>query len=161
MATKKTNAARILDKLGIQYKIAEYEVDETDLSATHLAETIGQNVDIIFKTLVARGEKSGHAVFIIPGGCELNLKAAAQALGDKKVAMIQVKELLPLTGYIRGGCSPFGMKKPFPTYIHESVLNHPVVYVSAGVRGMQLIISPQDLIKATGAKTWNLVDAGL
>ena len=158
MALKKTNAARILDKLGIQYKIAEYEVDESDLSATHLAETIGQNVDIIFKTLVARGEKNGLAVFVIPGGDELNLKAAAQAMGDKKVAMIQVKELLPLTGYIRGGCSHFGMKKNFPTYIHESVLNHPVVYVSAGVRGMQLILSPQDLIKATGAKTWNLVE---
>jgi len=158
MATKKTNAARILDNLGIQYSLVEYQVDEEDLSATHVAETVGQSPDVIFKTLVARGEKNGIAVFIIPGGDELNLKAAAQAMGDKKVALIQVKELLPLTGYIRGGCSPFGMKKNFPTYIHKSVLTHPKVYVSAGVRGMQVVISPKDLIRATKATTCNLVE---
>ena len=158
MALKKTNAARILDRLGIQYRIAEYQVDEEDLSATHVAETIGVNPNIIFKTLVARGDKNGIAVFVIPGGDELNLKAAAQAFADKKVAMIQVKELLPLTGYIRGGCSPLGMKKSFPTFIDSSALNHPEIYISAGVRGMQLVLSPQDLIKATGAKSWSLVE---
>ena len=158
MALKKTNAARILDRLGIQYRIAEYQVDEEDLSATHVAETIGVNPNIIFKTLVARGDKNGIAVFVIPGGDELNLKAAAQAFADKKVAMIQVKELLPLTGYIRGGCSPLGMKKSFPTFVDNSALNHPEIYISAGVRGMQLVLSPQDLIKATGAKSWSLVE---
>ena len=158
MAAKKTNAARILDRLGIQYDIVEYQVDEDDLSATHVAETVGQSPDIIFKTLVARGEKNGIVVFVIPGGDELNLKAAAQVMGDKKVAMIQVKELLPLTGYIRGGCSPFGMKKNFPTYIHDSVLTHSHVYVSAGVRGMQLVVNPHDLIRATDATTYNLID---
>lgn len=158
MALKKTNAARILDRLGIQYRIAEYQVDEEDLSATHVAETIGVNPNIIFKTLVARGDKNGIAVFVIPGGDELNLKAAAQAFADKKVAMIQVKELLPLTGYIRGGCSPLGMKKSFPTFIDSSALNHPEIYISAGVRGMQLVLNPQDLIKATGAKNWSLVE---
>ena len=158
MALKKTNAARILDRLGIQYRIAEYQVDEEDLSATHVAETIGVNPNIIFKTLVARGDKNGIAVFVIPGGDELNLKAAAQAFADKKVTMIQVKELLPLTGYIRGGCSPLGMKKSFPTFIDSSALNHPEIYISAGVRGMQLVLSPQALIKATGAKTWDLVE---
>ncbi|SDC24149.1 Cys-tRNA(Pro) deacylase [Williamwhitmania taraxaci] len=158
MAAKKTNAARILDQMGIHYSIAEYQVDEADLSATHVADIIGQSPDIIFKTLVARGEKKGIAVFIIPGGDELNLKAAAQAIGDKKVSMIQVKELMPLTGYIRGGCSPLGMKKNFPTYVHDSVLSYPEVYVSAGVRGMQLVISPKDLIRATNATTWKLID---
>lgn len=155
---KKTNAARILDKLGIAYEMVEYKVDENDLSATHVAETVGVDPAVVFKTLVARGEKNGIGVFVIPATAELNLKAAAQAMGDKKVTMIQVKELLPLTGYIRGGCSPFGMKKSFPTYLHESAKHYLKIYVSAGVRGMQLVLSPQDLIQATNAAVCSIAE---
>ncbi len=155
---KKTNAARILDKLNIAYEMVEYKVDENDLSATHVAETVGVDPQVVFKTLVARGEKKGIGVFVIPATAELNLKAAAQAMGDKKVTMIQVKELLPLTGYIRGGCSPFGMKKTFPTYLHESANQFSKIYVSAGVRGMQLLLSPQDMIRATDATVCSIAE---
>jgi ybaK/ebsC protein len=155
---KKTNAARILDKLGISYEMIEYNVDENDLSATHVAETLGENPQVVFKTLVAKGEKNGIGVFIIPATYELNLKAAAQAMSDKKVTMIQVKELLPLTGYIRGGCSPIGMKKNFPTYLHESANLFSKIYISAGIRGMQLMLSPNDLIRATNAMVCSIAE---
>ena len=147
----KTNAMRMLDKAKLNYAIQEYEVDENDLSGVHVAEQIGQDPDTVFKTLVARGEKRGIVVFCIPVNQEIDLKKAAKAIGDKKIEMVHVKELLGLTGYIRGGCSPVGMKKKYPTYFHESAVLHEKIAVSAGVRGCQLIIEPEVLIKYTEA----------
>ncbi len=148
---KKTNAARILDKLRVTYELIEYQVDETDLSAIHLAETAGIPISMVFKTLVLEGDKNGNLVCIIPGGNEIDLKKAALVSSNKKVAMIKMKDLESLTGYIRGGCSPLGMKKQFPVYIDENAFNHPLIYISAGVRGMQIKISPSDLLKACKA----------
>lgn len=147
----KTNAARLLDRAGISYELIPYEVDESDLSACHLAATLGRDINRIFKTLVLRGERTGHFVCVIPGNMEVDLKAAAKAAGDKKADLIPMKELLPLTGYIRGGCSPLGMKKPFPTFFHSSAMNFDHIFVSAGQRGLQLKISPADLIKFIAA----------
>ena len=135
---KKTNAARMLDARGINYELAEYEVDESDLSAATLAIKIGQNIEQIFKTLVLRGDKTGVFVVVVPGNAEVDLKKAARISGNKNAAMVHQKELLPLTGYIRGGCSPLGMKKPYPVYIHESCHKFEFIYVSAGQRGLQL-----------------------
>ena len=149
---KKTNAARILDRLKIHYELIEYVVDESDLSAIHLAETAGIPIIQVYKTLVLEGDKNGYIVCIIPGGEEIDLKKAAIASSNKKVAMLKLKELEPLTGYIRGGCSPLGMKKPFPVFIDESAFNHALIYISAGVRGMQLRLSPTDLLIACNAK---------
>jgi Cys-tRNA(Pro)/Cys-tRNA(Cys) deacylase len=148
---KKTNAARLLDAKGISYELAEYEVDENDLSAVSLAKKIGQNIDEIFKTLVLRGDKTGVFVVVVPGNVEVDLKKAAKVSGNKSVAMVHQKELLGLTGYIRGGCSPLGMKKPYPVYIHESCILFDSIYVSAGQRGLQLKLKPEDLVKMTGA----------
>ena len=142
----KTNVARLLDKAKITYKLIPYEVDENNLAADHVAEELGEDIERVFKTLVLHGEKSGYFVCVIPGDMEVDLKAAAKAAGAKKADLIPMKELLPLTGYIRGGCSPIGMKKRFPTYFHSTVNNFDVVYVSAGVRGLQFEISPSDLI---------------
>lgn len=142
----KTNAARLLDKAKITYKLIPYEVDENNLAADHVAEELGEDIERVFKTLVLHGEKSGYFVCVIPGDMEVDLKAAAKAAGAKKADLIPMKELLPLTGYIRGGCSPIGMKKRFPTYFHSTVNNFDVVYVSAGVRGLQFEISSSDLI---------------
>ena len=147
----KTNAMRMLDKAKLNYAIQEYEVDENDLSGVHVAEQIGQDPDTVFKTLVARGEKRGIVVFCIPVNREIDLKKAAKAIGDKKIEMVHVKELLGLTGYIRGGCSPVGMKKKYPTYFHETAILHEKIAVSAGVRGCQLIIEPEVLINFTEA----------
>lgn len=155
---KKTNAARILDSKSIHYELIEYEVDESDLSAVTLARKIGQDVEQIFKTLVLRGDKSGVFVCIIPGNAEVDLKKAAKVSGNKNCFMVQQKELLPLTGYIRGGCSPIGMKKQFPTYIHETCQLFDHIFVSAGQRGLQFTINPDDLIKATGAEVCDLVE---
>lgn len=155
---KKTNAARLLDAKSIHYDLAEYEVDETDLSAVTLAKKIGQDVEQIFKTLVLRGDKTGVFVCVIPGNAEVDLKKAAKVSGNKSCAMVQQKELLPLTGYIRGGCSPIGMKKPFPTFIHETCILFDTIFVSAGQRGLQFKINPDDLIKTTGAKVCDLVE---
>lgn len=155
---KKTNAARLLDAQSVSYELAEYEVDETDLSAVTLAKKIGQDVEQIFKTLVLRGDKTGIFVCVIPGNAEVDLKKAAKVSGNKNCAMVQQKELLPLTGYIRGGCSPIGMKKPYPTYIHETCILFDTIYVSAGQRGLQFKINPDDLIKATGAEVCDLVE---
>ncbi|MEI7523278.1 MAG: Cys-tRNA(Pro) deacylase [Mariniphaga sp.] len=149
---KKTNAARILDRLKIHYELIEYVVDESDLSAIHLAETAGIPIIQVYKTLVLEGDKNGYIVCIIPGGEEIDLKKAAIASSNKKVAMLKLKELEPLTGYIRGGCSPLGMKKPFPVFIDESAFDHALIYISAGVRGMQLRLSPTDLLIACNAK---------
>ena len=148
---QKTNAARLLDAAGIAYTLVEYAVDEDHLEASHVAAELGEDIDRVFKTLVLRGDKNGPFVCVIPGSLEVDLKVAARISGNKNCEMLHVKELLPLTGYIRGGCSPVGMKKQFPTFIHESALLYDTIYVSAGVRGMQLCISPTDLIQFTEA----------
>jgi len=144
--TTKTNATRLLEQAHVAHSIVTYPVDPDDLSAEHLAESAGLDIDVVYKTLVLHGDKIGHFVAVIPGAKEVDLKVAAKAAGAKKAEMIPMKELLPLTGYIRGGCSPIGMKKPFPTFIDSSALLHENIHVSAGVRGQQLCISPQDLI---------------
>lgn len=155
---KKTNAARILDAKGIHYELAEYEVDETDLSVSTLAIKLNQNIEQIFKTLVLRGDKTGIFVVVVPGNAEVDLKKVARLSGNKSAAMVHQKELLPLTGYIRGGCSPLGMKKPYPVYVHESCLLFSFIYVSAGQRGLQLLLNPQDLITVTGAVTGDVAE---
>lgn len=142
----KTNAARLLDKAKITYELIPYTVDPDNLAAEHVAEELGEDINCVFKTLVLHGERSGYFVCVIPGNMEVDLKKAAKAAGAKKAEMIPMKELLPLTGYIRGGCSPIGMKKPFPTYFHSTALDFPEIYVSAGQRGLQIKISPSDLI---------------
>ena len=152
MKINKTNAARLLDKAKIAYELIPYEVDENDLSAIHVADSLGENIEQVFKTLVLHGDKNGHFVCVIPGEHEVDLKLAAKASGNKKCDLIPMKELLPLTGYIRGGGTPIGMKKPFPTYIHESCLNYPYIYISAGQRGLQLKLDPNDLIKEVHAE---------
>ena len=152
MKINKTNAARLLDKAKIAYELIPYEVDENDLSAIHVADSLGENIEQVFKTLVLHGDKNGHFVCVIPGEHEVDLKLAAKASGNKKCDLSPMKELLPLTGYIRGGCTPIGMKKPFPTYIHESCLNYPYIYISAGQRGLQLKLDPNDLIKEVHAE---------
>ena len=148
---EKTNAARLLDKSGISYELIPYEFDENDLAAQHVADSLGQDITRVFKTLVLHGDKTGHLVCVIPGNGEVDLKALAKVSGNKKVEMIAMKDLLAVTGYIRGGCSPVGMKKRFPTYFHSTALDFGTIYVSAGVRGLQLEISPADLIRFTSA----------
>ncbi|WP_293715484.1 Cys-tRNA(Pro) deacylase [uncultured Parabacteroides sp.] len=157
MKINKTNVARLLDKAKIVYQLVPYEVDENDLSATHVAEQLGENVEQVFKTLILHGDKSGYFVCVIPGADEVDLKKAAKVSGNKKCEMIPVKELLPLTGYIRGGCSPIGMKKHFPTYIHLSAENFENIYVSAGQRGLQVLLAPADLVRETNASLADLV----
>ena len=156
MNVQKTNAARLLDAAGIEYSLVPYEVDEDHLEAAHVAEQLGEDLDRVFKTLVLRGDRGGLFVCVIPGSMEVDLKVAARISGNKSCAMIHVKELLPLTGYIRGGCSPIGMKKPLPTFIHESALLWDTIYVSAGVRGLQLCIDPEALISFVGASLYPL-----
>ena len=153
---KKTNAARLLDARHVHYELAEYEVDENDLSAISLAKKIGQDVEQIFKTLVLRGDKTGVFVCVIPGNAEVDLKKAAKISGNKSCAMVQQKELLGLTGYIRGGCSPLGMKKPYPIFIHESCRLFGQIFISAGQRGLQIKINPDDLIRITEAVVCDL-----
>lgn len=148
---QKTNAARLLDAAGIPYILVPYQVDEEHLEASHVARQLGEDIDTVFKTLVLRGDRNGLFVCVMPGSLEVDLKVAARISGNKNCQMIHVKELLPLTGYIRGGCSPIGMKKPLPTFIHESALMYDYIYVSAGVRGLQIRINPNDLIGFTGA----------
>lgn len=143
---EKTNAARLLDKAGIPYKMIPYEFDENDLAAQHVADSLGQDIARVFKTLVLHGDKTGYIVCVVPGNAEVDLKALAKASGNKKVEMIPMKELLPVTGYIRGGCSPIGMKKQFPTFFHSTALDFETIFVSAGVRGLQAEIAPADLI---------------
>ncbi|MBQ2544680.1 MAG: Cys-tRNA(Pro) deacylase [Clostridia bacterium] len=143
----KTNAMRQLESAGIPFGVGEYEVDEDDLSGVHAADKMGLDPDKVFKTLVCRDDRGGYEVFIIPVAYELNLKKCAAAARVKRVEMIHVKELLPLTGYIRGGCSPIGMKKKFPTWIDECATLCEHIYVSAGQRGLQLIIEPEALCR--------------
>lgn len=158
MKINKTNATRLLDKAGISYELIPYEVDESDLSAVHVAAVLGENIDQVFKTLVLRGDKTGHFVCIISGDKEVDLKLAAKVSGNKSCDMIPMKELLPTTGYIRGACSPIGMKKHFPTYIHSTCLGFPYIYVSAGQRGLQVKIAPQELINEVRAQVCVLFD---
>lgn len=155
--TEKTNVMRLLDAAGIPYRSMEYQVDENDLSGVHVAAVLGQDVDTVFKTLVLKGEKTGYLVCCIPVAEELDLKKAARAAGDKKVEMIPMKDLLAVTGYIRGGCSPIGMKKKFPTYIEETAVLFDEIAVSAGVRGAQIIINPEQLKDYVGASFVSLV----
>ena len=153
----KTNVARLMDKAKVKYQLVPYEVDESDLSAIHVAEQLGEDVAQVFKTLVLHGDKNGYFVCVIPGDKEVDLKKAAKISGNKNCEMVAVKELLPLTGYIRGGCSPIGMKKHFPTYIHDTVGQFDYVYVSAGQRGLQIKLSPSDLIRESKAQTADLI----
>lgn len=155
---KKTNAARLLDAKAINYELIEYEVDDSDLSATTLAKKIGQNIEQLFKTLVLRGDKIGIFVCVIPGNAEVNLKKAAKISKNKNCAMVYQKELLTLTGYSRGGCSPLGMKKPYPIFIHETCQLFDFIFVSAGQRGLQLKINPEDLIKVTNSVVCDLAE---
>ena len=155
---KKTNAARLLDAKLINYDLVEYDVDETDLSAITLAKKIEQDVEQIFKTLVLQGDKTGVFVCVIPGNAEVDLKKAAKVSGNKNCAMVPQKELLPLTGYIRGGCSPVGMKKTYPIFIDETCQLFDFIFISAGQRGLQFKINPDDLIKVTGAVVCDLVE---
>lgn len=144
----KTNAARLLDKQKIKYELVPYVVDEEDLSATHIAEQLNEDIEQVFKTLVLKGDRSGHFVCVIPGDKEVDLKKAAKVSGNKSCDLIPMKELLPLTGYIRGGCSPIGMKKQFPTYFHVTCEQFDHIYVSAGVRGLQLKLNPMELVSS-------------
>ena len=154
----KTNVARLLDKAGVPYELIPYEVDEMDLSAVHVAAQLGENIDCVFKTLVLRGDRTGPFVCVIPGEREVDLKLAARVSGNKKCDLIPMRELLPLTGYIRGGCSPLGMKKHFPTFIHETCRDMSYIYISAGQRGLQLKLSPDDLIREAQATVCSLYE---
>ncbi len=155
--TSKTNAARILDSRGITYELIAYEVDESDLSAGAVAAKLGQDIDQVFKTLVLKGDRTGILVCIIPGGEELDLKKVCKISGNKSAAMIPMKDVLETTGYIRGGCSPIGMKKQYPTYIDETCELFDSIYVSTGVRGLQFKINPKDLTKITQSKVGDLI----
>ena len=154
---EKTNAARLLDRAKIAYDLVPYRVDEEHLAATHVAEELGEDIGSGFKTLVLRGDRTGYFVCVVPADHEVDLKAAARVSGNKKADLIPMKELLPVTGYIRGGCSPIGMKRAFPTYIHSSCLGLSEIYVSAGVRGLQIRIAPDALIAFTRAETADLI----
>ena len=156
MKIEKTNVARLLDAAGIEYELIPYSFSEEDLSARHVAAELGEDIDLVFKTLVLRGDRNGIFVCVIPGDFEVDLKLAARISGNKNCEMLHMKELLPTTGYIRGGCSPIGMKKSFPTFIHESCLLYDYIFVSAGVRGLQLKIDPQKLISYISAGIYPL-----
>jgi len=152
----KTNAMRLLDSAGISYCTASYEVDENDLSGIHVAAQLNQPVEQVFKTLVLKGERTGHLVCCIPSQCELDLKKAAYVAVDKKVEMIPVRTLVATTGYMRGGCSPLGMKKSFPTYIDETAILFDEIAISAGVRGMQIIVNGEALARLLNAQLVDL-----
>ena len=149
---EKTNAARLLDRAKKSYDLIPYEVDESDLAATRVAESLGQPIERVYKTLVLKGDRNGYFVCVIQGDGEVDLKLAAKASGNKSANLIPMKELLPTTGYIRGGCTPIGMKKRFPTFIDERVLGLDYIYISAGQRGLQLRLNPQALIDFVGAE---------
>ena len=147
----KTNAARLLDRAKIAYELVPYVVDEEHLDACHVAEQLGEPIEQVFKTLVLRGDRTGIFVCVIAGNCEVDLKAAARLTENKKLELVPVKELLGLVGYIRGACSPIGMKKKFPTFIDETCILHEKITISAGIRGIQLLLDPNDLIAVTDA----------
>ena len=156
--TNKTNAMRLLDAAKIPYRAVEYEYDESDLGGEHVAAVTGMNPDQVFKTLVARGEKQGILVFCIPVSCTLDLKKAAHAAGDKKVEMIHMKELLGLTGYVRGGCSPVGMKKKYPTFMDETAELYDEIAISGGARGLQMVLNPLELMEYADIASTDLVE---
>ena len=156
MKGTKTNVARLLDIARIPYELIPYTVDEKDLSAIHVASVLQEDINCVFKTLVLKGDKTGYFVCVIPGNHDLALKIAAKISGNKKCELIPMKELLNVTGYIRGGCSPIGMKKTFPTYLHDSCLRYQYIYISAGQRGLQVKLSPRDLIKMIKANVCGL-----
>ena len=146
---KKTNAMRILDTLKVSYAVHEYEVDPDNLAAGHIAESLGQPIERVFKTIVLTGNKTGPIVCVVAGCNEVDLKKAAAVSGNKSVSPLPLKDLLPTTGYIRGGCTAIGMKKKFPVFVSEEIVNFDTIYVSAGVRGMQVELSPSDYIRAS------------
>lgn len=154
---QKTNAARLLDRAGVDYQLVSYTVDPDNLAATHVAEQLGEDIATVFKTLVLTSGPSQYFVCVVPGDAEVDLKKAAAAAGVKKAEMLHMKDLLSVTGYIRGGCSPIGMKKPLPTFFHRTATNHPLIYISAGVRGLQIHAAPQALIDYVGATTADLI----
>ena len=156
--TNKTNAMRLMDAAKISYRAVEYEYDESDLGGEHVAAVTGMNPDQVFKTLVARGEKQGILVFCIPVSCTLDLKKAAHAAGDKKVEMIHMKELLGLTGYIRGGCSPVGMKKKYPTFMDETAELYDEIAISGGALGLQMVLNPLKLMEYADITSADLVE---
>lgn len=156
--SNKTNAMRLMDAAKIPYRAVEYEYDESDLGGEHVAAVTGINPDQVFKTLVARGDKKGILVFCIPVSCTLDLKKAAHAAGDKKVEMIHMKELLGLTGYIRGGCSPVGMKKKYPTFMDETAALYDEIAISGGARGLQMVLDPQQLMEYAEITAADLVE---
>ena len=153
----KTNVARLLDKAHIAYELIPYEVDENDLSAIHVAEQLNEPVERVFKTLVLKGNKSGYFVCVIPGDKEVDLKKAARVSGNKSCELIHMKDLLSVAGYIRGACSPVGMKKAYPTYFHSTAMDYDYIYVSAGQRGLQVCLSPTDLIREARAEVADLI----
>ena len=156
--SNKTNAMRLMDAAKIPYRAVEYEYDESDLGGEHVAAVTGMNPDQVSKTLVARGDKKGILVFCIPVSCTLDLKKAAHAAGDKKVEMIHMKELLGLTGYIRGGCSPVGMKKKYPTFMDETAALYDEIAISGGARGLQMVLDPQQLMEYAEITAADLVE---
>ncbi|MBR3951014.1 MAG: Cys-tRNA(Pro) deacylase [Bacteroidaceae bacterium] len=158
MKINKTNAARLLDKAAIPYELIPYTVDENNLAVEHVAQQLGENIQQVFKTLVLRGDRTGIFVCVVPGNTEVNLKRAAKISGNKSAEMIAMKELLPTTGYIRGGCSPIGMKKPYPIYLHHTSTLYDYIYISAGVRGLQIKIAPVDLAEYTRATLGDIAE---
>jgi Cys-tRNA(Pro)/Cys-tRNA(Cys) deacylase len=154
----RTNAMRLLDQAKIAYRTATYDYDENDLSGLHAAEQTGMPPEQVFKTLVTRSDHGNLLVFCIPVCCELDLRKAAAAAGEKKIEMVHVRELTDLTGYLRGGCSPIGMKKAFPTYIDETAILYPEIAISAGVRGCQLLLEPSALMQYVGMTTADLTE---
>ena len=153
---QKTNAMRLLDSAGISYSMGSYEYDESDLSGVHAAHELGVSEDIVFKTLVTRGDGNAIFVFVIPVAESLDLKKAAKASGNKSIEMIHVKEIMDITGYIRGGCSPIGMKKAYPTFIDETAILWDKIYFSAGKRGVQIILEPDKLAEVSNAEFCDL-----
>lgn len=158
MNIPKTNAARLLDKAKVEYELIPYEFDENDLAARHVAAALGEDIRQVFKTIVLHGDRTGHIVCVVPGDREVDLKKAARASGNKKVEPLPLKELLPVTGYVRGGCSPIGMRKRFPTYLHRTAADFARIYVSAGRRGLQIRLSPQDLLREARGELADLAD---
>ena len=154
---QKTNAMRLLDAAGIDYSMAGYDYDESDLSGVHAAHELGVSEDVVFKTLVTRGDGNAIFVFVIPVAESLDLKKAAKASGNKSIEMIHVKEILDITGYIRGGCSPIGMKKAYPTFIDETAILFEKIYFSAGKRGVQIILEPEVLAEVSNAEFADLI----
>lgn len=156
--THKTNAARLLDQLKIQYELREYEVDPDDLSAETVAAKVGLPAEQVFKTLLARGDRFGLCFAVIPANAELNLKSLATNAGDRKIQLVPMKELLPLTGYIRGGVTALAGKKDYPVYIDETIELFDQISISAGIRGVQIILAPADYVRATNGKVVALAD---